>query len=214
VLDYLIFDLDETIYPRASGLMRAISERISLYMIKRLGMDPDIVPGLRRSYWEQYGTTSRGLQLLHGLDVPDYMDFVHDLPLEKYIGPDPALDSALASLEQRKVIFTNATAGHAYDVLRVVGVGHHFDAVYDAMFAGNEGKPAQGAYLRMLDDLRTSGDVCLMVEDSARNLRPAKSLGMTTVLVDPPSGADVEGVDYIIDRVADIARVVREVDGG
>jgi putative hydrolase of the HAD superfamily len=214
VLDYLIFDLDETIYPRASGLMRAISERISLYMIERLGMDPAIVPALRRSYWEQYGTTSRGLQLLHGLDVADYMDFVHDLPLEEYIGPDPTLDSALASLKQRKVIFTNATAGHAYSVLRVVGIDHHFDAVYDAMFAGNEGKPAQGAYLRLLDDLGTSGALCLMVEDSARNLRPAKLLGMTTVLVDPPSGADVEGVDYIIDRVADVARIVREVDGG
>ena len=52
-----------------------------------------------------------------------------------------------------------------------------------------------------------------MVEDSARNLRPAKSLGMTTVLIDPLPGADMEGVDHVIDEIADIARVVKQIDG-
>lgn len=211
MLEVLLFDLDETIYPRASGLMKAISSRISQYMIERMGMDPEIVPGLRRMYWEKYGTTSRGLQMNHGLDVPDYMQFVHDVPLEDYIGPNPALDDALGALPQRKVIFTSATAEHARGVLQVIGVDAHFYAVYDAMYAGNEVKPAPGVYRRLLDDLGASGTDCLMVEDTARNLAPAKSLGMITVLVDPPAEANVEGVDYVIDEVADIGRVVREV---
>jgi putative hydrolase of the HAD superfamily len=193
--------------------MQAISARISQYMIERLGMDPEIVPGLRRAYWEKYGTTSRGLQLLHGLDVVEYMLYVHDLPLEDYIGVNRGLDDALASLPQTKVVFTNATETHARAVLQVVGIAHHFGQVYDAFFARNEGKPAPGVYRRLLDDLDVSGDVCLMVEDSARNLRPAKSLGMTTVLIDPLPGADMEGVDHVIDEIADIARVVRQIDG-
>jgi putative hydrolase of the HAD superfamily len=213
VLEYLLFDLDETIYPRGSGLMRAISERISLYMIERMEMDPDVVPELRRAYWEKYGTTSRGLQILHGLDIEDYMRYVHDLPLEEYIGPNQVLDSALASLPQKKVVFTNATAEHARAVLQVLGIAHHFGPVYDVFFAGNEGKPAPGVYRRLLDSLGVSGEVCLMVEDSARNLRPAKSLGMTTVLVGPPDGTNNEGVDFVIDEIADIARVVWQVDG-
>ena len=213
MLEYLLFDLDETIYPRGSGLMQAISKRISLYMIERMEMDPEIVPGLRRAYWEEYGTTSRGLQILHGLDVLEYMHYVHDLPLENYIGPNRALDSALASLPQKKGIFTNATEEHARAVLKVVGIAHHFGPVYDAFFARNEGKPAPGVYRRLLDDLGVSGDVCLMVEDSARNLRPAKSLGMTTVLIDPPPGVDTEGVDHVIDEIADIAQVVQRIDG-
>ncbi|MBN1933300.1 MAG: pyrimidine 5'-nucleotidase, partial [Anaerolineae bacterium] len=65
MLNVLIFDLDETIYPRSSGLMQEISRRINLYMIEKMGMDPAIVSRLRREYWEHYGTTSRGLQLLH-----------------------------------------------------------------------------------------------------------------------------------------------------
>jgi putative hydrolase of the HAD superfamily len=214
VLEYLLFDLDETIYPRGSGLMQAISARISQYMIECMGMDPEVVHKLRRAYWEKYGTTSRGLQILHGLDVEDYMRYVHDLPLEAYIGPNEALNSTLASLPQKKVIFTNATEEHARSVLRVVGIAHHFGPVYDAFFARNEGKPAVGVYRRLLDDLGVSGEACLMVEDSARNLRPAKALGMTTVLVDPPDGTEYKGIDFAIAEIADIGSVVQQVDGG
>ena len=49
------------------------------------------------------------------------------------------------------------------------------------------------------------------MEDAARNLRPAKSLGMVTVLVDPPQGADLEGVDFVIDRVSDVGGVVQRL---
>ena len=191
--------------------MKAISDRISEYMSDHLGMDPQIVPRLRRQYWEEYGTTSRGLQLLHNIDVVDYMRYVHQIPLRDHIGPDPELDATLSALPQRKVVFTNASAEHARAVLQVVGVAAHFDEVYDAFFAENESKPSMGAYRRLLGVLGVSGSSCLMVEDAARNLRPAKSLGMITVLVDPPVGADLEGVDYVIDRVSDLGRVVQEL---
>jgi putative hydrolase of the HAD superfamily len=212
VLKCLVFDLDETIYPRRSGLMQAISERISAYMIERLEMDPRVVPRLRRAYWEEYGTTSRGLQLLHGIDVDDYMRFVHDIPLSDYVGHDPALDAVLTRLSQRKVIFTNASADHARAVLEIVGVAQHFEAIYDAFFAEHESKPAAGAYRRLLSALGLPGKACLMVEDSARNLRPAKSLGMVTVLVDPPSPAEVDGADYVIGKAAEIGEVVQKIE--
>jgi putative hydrolase of the HAD superfamily len=211
VLDCLVFDCDDTLYPRGSGLMQAISARISQYMIERMGMDPEIVPDLRREYWIEYGTTSRGLQVLHEFDVEDYMHYVHDLPLEEYIRPDPTFDEVLTALPQRKVIFTNATAEHARAVLDVVGVGHHFTEVYDAFFLQNEGKPALRGYQRLLESLGEEGKHCLFAEDSARNLRPAKELGMVTVLVDPPPGDDVDGVDYVIERIADIGQVVERV---
>ena len=214
MLEVLVFDLDETMYPRDLGLMQAISGRISAYMIERMGMDPDIVPSLRRQYWEQYGTTSRGLQLLHGLDVADYMHYVHDLPLGEYIQANPGLDGMLAALPQEKVIFTNASAAHARAVLSALGVAHHFARIYDAFFAGNQGKPAMRSYERLLGELRVPGEVCLMAEDTVRNLRPAKSLGMVTVLVDPQPGTDTDGVDHIVDAVIEVGRVVRAIEDG
>ena len=212
MLSHLVFDCDDTLYPRDSGLMQAISERISLYMIERMGMDPEIVPGLRRAYWQQYGTTSRGLQLLHDLDVPEYMRYVHDLPLRQYIEPNPALDVALHALPQRKVIFTNATARHAHAVLEVMGLERHFDGVYDVFFCENEGKPSLSAYRRLLNTLGVSAESCMMVEDSVVNLVPAGKLGMVTVLVDPPAGDDVNGIDYVIPHVADVGGVVRALE--
>lgn len=213
MLSHLVFDLDQTIYPRHSGLMQAIGQRIMQYMIERMDMDPEVVPELRHRYWKQYGTTSRGLVAQHELDVDDYMDYVHDLPLEEYIGPDPELDEALGKLPQRKVIFTNATAAHAHAVLGVMRLAHHFDRIYDVYFCENEGKPALSAYQRLLDALGVIGEGCLLVEDSIANLRPAKSLGMVTVLVDPPVDVELEEVDYVIARAADIAGVVRELEG-
>jgi putative hydrolase of the HAD superfamily len=212
LLTHLVFDLDQTIYPRHSGLMQAIGERIMLYMVERMGMDPQIVPELRHRYWKQYGTTSRGLAAQHELDVDDYMDYVHDLPLQEYIGPDPELDAVLGELSHRKVIFTNATAAHAHAVLRVMRLAHHFEGIYDVYFCGNEGKPALSAYRRLLKTLGVAAHNCLLVEDSAANLRPARSLGMTTVLVDPPADVDLCGVDYVIPRVAAISQVVHRLE--
>jgi hypothetical protein len=53
-----------------------------------------------------------------------------------------------------------------------------------------------------------------MVEDSVVNLVPAGALGMVTVLVDPPEGEHVDGVDYVVSRVADVGAVVQSLDGG
>jgi len=212
LLTHLVFDLDQTIYPRHTGLMQAIGERIKMYMIDRMGMDPQIVPELRHRYWKQYGTTSRGLAAQHELDVDDYMDYVHDVPLHQYIGPDPELDAVLGGLSQHKVIFTNATAAHAHAVLRVMRLAHHFEKVYDVYFCSNEGKPALSAYQRLLDALGVEAENCLLVEDSIANLRPAHALGMTTVLVDPPMDEELSGADYVISRVAQVAEIVRQLE--
>ncbi len=214
MLQYLIFDLDETLYPRRSGLMQAVSVRIDRYMVERMGMSPAQVSALRREYWERFGTTSRGLQILHHIDVDDYMEFVHNVPLRHYIGPDASLEAMLAALPQRKVVFTNATAAHARAVLDVLGVTRHFEAIYDSYFVGNESKPAVAGYQRLLDALHEPAERCLMIEDMGRNLRPARDLGMIGVLVDPRPGDDCTVAHYVIPAIHDLARVVREVDGG
>ena len=214
MLDVVVFDVDETMYPRRSGLMQAISERIGMYMIEQMGMDPAVVPTLRRQYVTQYGTTSRGLQLLHGLDVDEYMEYVHDLPLEEYIEANPELDRMLETLQQEKVIFTNASAGHASAVLEALGVRRHFVRIFDSFFAGNQGKPAMRSYERMLAELQVQGEACLMADDMVRNLRPAKQLGMVTVLVDPAPGTETDGVDHVVESVVEVGRIVRAIGEG
>ncbi|HXF85824.1 MAG TPA: hypothetical protein VNK49_10600 [Anaerolineales bacterium] len=85
----IFFDLDDTLYPASTGLWEALKERMSLYMRERVGIPENEVPILREQYFKMYGTTLRGLQIRHGVDAEDYLAFVHDVPVEDYLKPDP-----------------------------------------------------------------------------------------------------------------------------
>ena len=65
-------------------------------------------------------------------------------------------------------------------------------------------KPDPRAYERILDLIGARGDECVLIEDNARNLRPAKALGMTTILVD---NSDCAEVDYCVRDILDVKAV-------
>ena len=214
-LKYILFDLDETLYPSRSGLMARIGELMSRFMEERLDLPPSEVPTLREHYYHVYGTTMRGLQIHHGIDPEDYLAYVHNIPIEDYIGPNDELDRVLAEIETEKIIFTNASAEHARRVLAILGIERHFDCIIDVRAMGYMSKPDPEAYRRALEILGVAGDECLLVDDRARNLAPAKELGMITVLVsnekaatrrDPPQDAD-----FVIDEVAEIGEVMQSL---
>ena len=194
----LFFDLDDTLYPPDSGLWPAIQERMGFFMEERLQLAPEAIPALRRRYYETYGTTLRGLQTHHQVDADDFLTFVHDLPVEQFIQPNPRLREILLSLPQSRWIFTNASAGHAYRVLEVLGLGGCFSGVIDIFALGFACKPETEAYLRALS---IAGEKdprhAVLFEDSLRNLVPAHQLGFTTVFVGPNGKADTV-TDYTL----------------
>jgi putative hydrolase of the HAD superfamily len=214
-LKYILFDLDETLYPSRSGLMAAIGGLMSRFMEERLNMLPSEVPTLREHYYRVYGTTMRGLQLHHGIDPEDYLAYVHDLPLENYIGPNDKLDRVLAEIEAKKTIFTNASSEHARRVLAILGIERHFDCIIDVRAMDYMSKPDPEAYQRALEILGVAGDECLLVDDRARNLAPAKELGMITVLVSNEKATTRQGAsqdaDFIIGEVAEIGEVMQSL---
>ena len=109
----IFFDLDETLYPSSSGLWLAIRERINAFMHERMGFPPEQIEALREEYFREYGTTLRGLQANYSVDMDEYLAFVHDLPLEAHLHPDPELRGVIEALPARKFIFTNADCAHA-----------------------------------------------------------------------------------------------------
>ncbi len=180
----LFFDLDDTLYPASSGLWDAIRDRMNTYMQRMIDLPlPEIIT-LRQSYLEKYGTTLRGLQAHYEVDRDDYLAFVHDLPLEQFIRPDPALHSLLLTLPQRRWIFTNADGNHARRVLKILGMGDCFDGIIDIRAIDFACKPDKVAYERAL---ALTGDndpgQCIIFDDSTRNLAPAHEMGFYTVLV-------------------------------
>jgi putative hydrolase of the HAD superfamily len=208
MIKYILFDLDDTLYSRKTGLMAAIGQRIHQYIQERVGLDPVGARDLRRHYLQTYGTTLKGLQVHYNVDTEDYLAYVHDVPLGDYLKPDETLNRVLTEIQAEKVIFTNATTEHAHRVLRFLDVEHHFSRIVDLRATNYVNKPQPGAYRCVLDILGVRPEECLMVEDSVHNLKPAKELGMVTVLVNSSGG---DGVDFAIDDVTQVGEVFRQI---
>lgn len=210
----LLFDLDDTLYPSGSGIMTEIRARILEYMQTRLFLSAEDADVLRRDYLSRYGTTMRGLQINHAIDAEDYLRFVHDFSLHAHLKANPRLDAALRAISLDKVVFTNASREHAERVLTILGIAARFSKIVDVRDMEFESKPQPGAYQRICDLLGVLPQNCLLIEDSVRNLLPAKALGMVTVLVNHKGSAAIGSADYVIPNVEQIGQVVRQIAGG
>ncbi len=196
MLKYILFDLDNTLYPKSLGIFDLVIERIRNYMEARMGFEKELSRALRQEYLRKYGSTMRGLMIHHNLNPDDFLEYVHDVGVEKKLSPNPALGGLLKSIPLEKGIFTSGHKPHAQRVLRCLGVESHFPQIFDIIFTHFIPKPNPEPYRQILDHLRLDGRNCMMIEDMAANLKPAKDLGMTTVLV----GTWTEGLDGFVDH--------------
>lgn len=181
---HIFFDLDDTLYPSQVGLWEAIRARMNRYLVDVLRFPEAEAAEVRRRYFEEYGTTLSGLQAHHQVDADDYLAYVHDLPLTQYLKPLPAVRQVIQSLPQQCWIFTNADAAHARRVLSILELEGLFQQVIDVRAVGWAPKPRGEAYQRALC-LAGSPEPyhCVLLDDSVRNLAPARAMGFTTVLV-------------------------------
>jgi pyrimidine 5'-nucleotidase len=180
----ILLDLDDTLYERGNGLWDAIRDRMSEYIHIKLNIPIELVPNLRKTYYETYGTTLRGLQIHHHVDADDYLAFVHDLPLSEYIQPDAELVNLLNSLPQRKYIFTNSDAAHAKRVLQILGALECIDGIIDVRALEFACKPEPIAIQKALIIAGVMNPaLCIYFDDIANNLTIAKDMGIFTILV-------------------------------
>lgn len=187
----LLIDLDDTLYPNNNGLWGAIRERMAQFLEYRMGFSPEEIPEIRRIYFETYGTTLKGLQINYQVDADEYLSYVHDIPLEKYISPDEKIRPLLMSLPQQKWIFTNADINHARRVLAILKIDDCFAGIIDIHALSFFCKPDPQAYQNALSVAGENDPThCVMFDDALRNLVPAKQLGVTTVLVGTNSPGD------------------------
>jgi pyrimidine 5'-nucleotidase len=179
----IFFDLDDTLYPTNVGLWGAIKNRMNDYMRERMNIPANEIPALREKYYEQYGTTLRGLQKHHHIDVEDYLAYVHDLPLADYLTPDSAQRSVIASLPTRNLIFTNADIHHAERVLAALNLRDLFCTIVDVNTVTPYCKPMPESFaIAMKSAGETDPSRCVMIDDLPRTTRAAKSAGMFSIL--------------------------------
>lgn len=211
-VDTWIFDLDNTLYPASTGLFDLIDERMGAYIQRLLSCDPVEARRVQKAHFHEHGTTLAGLMREHGVDPHEFLADVHDIALDR-IASDPALEAGLGRLPGRKLIFTNGDAPYARRVLDQLGIAHHFDHLHDIHACQLRPKPAAHGYDLLVAQLAIDPARTAMVEDMVQNLKPAKSLGMTTIWVDNGSERGNHGFDpAIVDhRIADVAAWLDEI---
>ena len=213
-VDDWIFDLDNTLYPASARLFDLIDQRMSAYVARILACDPSEARRIQKQYFRDHGTTLAGLMMHHGVDPDDFLSDVHDVPLER-LSRDERLAEALARLPGRKFVFTNGHQPYAERVLKAIGIGDHFHGLIDIQACSFLPKPDAHGYRLLVERFAIDPARAALVEDMAKNLKPAKALGMTTIWLDNGSDhgdhdADPSVIDHVIGDLADWLHLILE----
>ncbi|MBB4154624.1 putative hydrolase of the HAD superfamily [Sphingomonas jinjuensis] len=204
-IDTWIFDLDNTLYPASANLFQRIDARMTAYVARTLGLDRETAFRVQKDYFLAHGTTLAGLMADHGVDPHEFLADVHDIEMD-VLEADAPLAAAIAKLPGRKLVFTNGDKPYALKVLDRLGLGDAFEAIYDVHAMNLVPKPAPSAYAGLCAAFGLDPVRCVFVEDMARNLAPAKAIGMTTVWIDNGSeqGPDEDRsfIDFTVPALA------------
>jgi len=210
-IDAWIFDLDNTLYPASADLFGLIDKRMTAYVARITGLSLEDAYRVQKSYFREHGTTLNGLMQEHGVDPHDFLADVHAIEMD-VLQEDRRLVDAIARLPGRKLVFTNGDIPYAERVLASVGLSDAFEAIHDIHAMAYKPKPHADAYASMIQAFRIDPARALFADDLARNLPPAKALGLTTLWIDNGSeqvGADIiDGIDY---RASDLGQWLDQI---
>lgn len=202
-VDTWLFDLDNTLYPADANLFALIDRKMGAFIAEELGVDAVEARRIQKDFFHRHGTTLRGLMDEHGVDPRHFLDFVHDIEMTA-LSEDARVQRGIEALPGRKLVFTNGDETYARRVLDRLGLHRHFEAVYDIHAMDYRPKPNPAVYEHICETHGITPSRAVFIEDMARNLRPAKAMGMRTIWINNGSEsaayeADMDAVDLVIE---------------
>lgn len=180
----LLLDYDHTLYPSTLNTLKAVDDRINLYIRTFLGQSQAEADALRLNLWGRYGTTLKGLEENHGVNRDHYTDFIHAIDAEYLPPPDQELCSWLGQISHPTYIFTNARMDWPVRGLKAMGLesilplelkgqygipnksfdnspsevslanGNRLSGIFDIAFMDWQGKPHPESYAKVEAHLR------------------------------------------------------------
>ena len=211
-IDNWIFDLDNTLYPEDTNLFARVSKRMTVFIQKEFNLEEEPARDLQRKMFKQYGTTMRGLMTEYDMDPENFLHFVHDIDVSD-MQVDMELKDLLGKLPGRRFIYTNGSVAHAKNITSQLGIENLFEDVFDIVASNFLPKPAPQPYDDMVIKFSADPTRSVMIEDMAKNLRPAADLGMMTVWLRHNkdwSSEDSEG-DHIHYAIDDLKIWLKEI---
>ena len=179
-----VFDLDNTLYP-ASHVFPEIDRRMTVFVAKYLRISEREALVLQKRYYAEHGTTLRGMMERHAMPPAAFLFHVHEVDLS----PVPRcvhLRAGLAALPGRKFIHTNGSRRHAERMAAHLGIDHLFDGMSGIEDGRYHPKPDPVSYEIFCESHGLEPARAAFFEDVSRNLRPARAMGFTTILVQQP----------------------------
>jgi putative hydrolase of the HAD superfamily len=188
-----IFDLDNTLHNASQGIFPAITANMNTYMAGVLGengtpADAETVNTVRLDYWRRYGATLLGMVKHHNIRIEDFLHAAHQFDdLTALIRAERGVQHFLKRLPGRKILLTNAPRRYSRDVVRHLGLHRHFakHIPIESMMVHRSLRPKPSKLLlrKLLTREKIHPRQTVLVEDTAKTLKAAKSIGMRTVLV-------------------------------
>jgi len=214
-VDNWVFDLDDTLYPRSVGVHELLRGRVVAFIADHMKIDAAAAEAVHLDYYERFGSTLQGMVELHDATPAAFLDYVHDIDLSMLV-PNHALIAVLRTLPGKRIVFTNASRGHAAAALAAMGMTDLFDVIASIEDSGFVGKPHLSAFETFFAKHGVAPERAAMFEDRPGNLRVPHRLGMKTVLVVDPLLVDAAGdgiskPDHVDVVISDLTAFVREL---
>mmetsp|Transcript_3681 Transcript_3681/g.8117 ORF Transcript_3681/g.8117 Transcript_3681/m.8117 type:complete len:294 (+) Transcript_3681:82-963(+) len=241
----IIFDVDDTLYDVGTGFTaHRNTDGATSFMVDKLHFpSKEEAQIVRDEYFEKYHATAKGLvaaeadgrlpPLPDGVSLPpgqtkrfdpaDLDDYwSKNLDFTILGGPDPKCVEMFQSISQPHrnltlVAFSNGPRKYVSRALKEIGLASFFPP--ENLFAVTDVlphcKPDKGSFELVLNRIGAKAEECIMVEDSMKNIRTAKALGMRTILVcgrGRKKGGSTDDKDATLDQNAKDAEATKPGD--
>ena len=188
-----LIDLDNTLHNASHAIFPAITANMNAFLAEVLGENGTLatdekVNEVRLKYWRRYGATLLGMVKHHGVRIEEFLQAAHQFDnLSSMIRAERGVHRFLKRLPGRKILLTNAPRRYSREVMRHLGLHRHFaqHIPIESMHIHRSLRPKPSKHLlrKLLAREKVSPRRAILVEDTAKTLKFAKSIGLRTVLV-------------------------------
>jgi len=214
-VDALIFDIDDTLYTVSCGFSDHRNAEVTVkFLVEEVGFHCYAgAKRLRDEYFQRYHSTLKGLSIasregklprpFNEIELGQY--WTQHCNFEKYLKPDPLVIEALRTLRDDAgltlVAFTNSPVKYGLRCLDFLGLrgifeDRHVFGIEDVLPAA---KPERAAFEKVMKTVGLRADRTVIFEDSMKNIKACKAMGMHTVLISERAGGSSGGEAALLD---------------
>jgi putative hydrolase of the HAD superfamily len=212
-LKCVLFDLDGTLYDSVEYSERLELE-IAKYVSQALGLSEDSAREILLTRRKRLGTLTQTLASL-GIDRQRFFETIAErVDPRMYLAKDQTIQDVLQALRNRGLkvgLVSNSGRTLVERVLNAIGLSPE---VFDVVVTSSEVEPKPSPHSFLLAMKRTNSDTShtLYVGDrDEAELRPAKELGIWTILLTRTGIQENRWADHVIRSIIEVPSIVERV---